>query len=233
MARRLGTVFTSYVKTLSDARTNAKYIGFRDRKNERDTYGVFSKDNDHADIKKFSKELDTKMTRHSSVAVAHKFLFTMSQDEWDRSGFVMGDYKNMVRTALRDYEINTGKRLTWIASEHHDPGHPHVHVLIKATYHDRDGVEKRLMIRPEDRDMIRGYFQDAKNYIRGFEVEPPHEKEYKRTYDNEHSKQNELNRSLNAAKEHIFNQLKQTLDRTEFEREMERTKEQRGYDRGR
>lgn len=212
--KRLGTVFTSYTKSLGSAAQNAKYIGFRPRKNEQDVYGVFSKDKDSADMKKFIKSLDTSKTRHSTVAVAHRFVFSMSQDEWDRSGFKMGDYKELVRNTLHNFEIETGKRLSWIGAEHHDPGHPHVHVLVKATYHDRDGVEHRLKIGLEEREKLRTYFQEEKNYMRGFELEPPQQ----------HEMNKDFTKSVNMINDLTLNYLNQELAKAEWEREMERSK---------
>jgi hypothetical protein len=212
--RRLGTVFTSYTKSLGSARKNARYIGFRKRNNEKDVYGVFSKDHDKANVKSFLKELDSKKTRNKHKAVAHRLLFTMSQDEWNRSGFEMGDYKQLVRDTLHTFEIETGKRLTWIAAEHHDDGHPHVHVLVKATYHDRDGVEHLLQIKPEERQLLREAFQDSKNYKRGFELEPP----------KHHEMNKDFTRPVSMINDLSLNHLKQELAKAEWQREMERSK---------
>ncbi|MFB9324252.1 hypothetical protein, partial [Cryptosporangium minutisporangium] len=163
----------SYTKKLSDAKQNGRYICFRERYGKEENLGVFNDKTDNANIHKFNKDLEDKKTQHPSVAVAHKMLFSMSGDEWNRSGFEPGDFQTLVRNVMKDYEQQTGKRLTWIAAEHRTPGHPHVHVLVKSVYHDKDGVPYRLKFDKDDSNFLKNSFQREKNYLRGFEVERP------------------------------------------------------------
>lgn len=205
-----------YFKNLNDAKGKAKYICYRERQGEMEKLGVFSKDNDHASLKGFQKMLDDKKTKHPSVAVAHELLFSMSRDEWERSDFQPGDYKTFIREVMKRYEMTTGKRLDWIAAEHLNDNNPHAHVIIKAVYHDRDGVPFRLKIEKSDREVFRELFQEVKNDIRGFELEPPH-KNY------EHSKEKDLNKSKmkNTAKP-LLESIKRRIEEARKQGERER-----------
>lgn len=168
-----------YCKDLSEAQNHVRYVAFRGRETDDERGGIFSKDSDVADVKHFIQKLDDKKTSHPSVAVAHKLLFSMSGDEWNRSDFEPGDYQKMIRNVMNDYELHTGRKLNWVAAEHRNPDHPHVHVVVKATYTDRDGIEHRLKLTHEDRQFFKDAFQQEKNRTRGFELERP-EREYER-----------------------------------------------------
>jgi hypothetical protein len=75
--------------------------------------------------------------------VAHKLVLSLSQDERDRHGI---DMKHLVRDTMADFERATGRSLRWVAFEHDDPGHPHVHVVV-AGY---DNAGKQVGIYPKD-----------------------------------------------------------------------------------
>lgn len=59
--------------------------------------------------------------------IAHKLVFSMSQDERDRLGV---DLKTLVRETLRAWEQELGRVLRWIGFQHEDKGHPHVQVVV-------------------------------------------------------------------------------------------------------
>ena len=183
-----------YFKNLSDARGKTKYICFRERQGEKEKVGIFSKDSDNASLKGFQKLLEDRKTEHPSVAVAHELMFSMSRDEWERSGFQPGDYKEIIREVMKRYEMTTGKRLDWICSEHGNIANPHAHCLIKAVYLDRDGVPFRFKIEKTDQKLFKELFQEVKNDIRGFELEPPH-KQY------EQQKEQEFNKTISNVKD--------------------------------
>lgn len=170
-------------KNLATARKKVKYVCFRERQSENEKLGVFSKDTDNADVKGFMNILDDKKTCHPSVNVMHELMFSMSRDEWEKSGFQYGDYKTLVRDAMQKYENITGQRLTWVAAEHNNKNNPHCHVMIKAVYHDRDDVPHRLTWykwdkatrgQSKEQTLIRACFQESKNDLRGFELEVPY-----------------------------------------------------------
>jgi hypothetical protein len=84
------------------------------------------------------------VTRHHSAAKAYHCLFSLKRSDFDRAGLT--DWRDVVRQALRTYELETGRRLEWIASFHDNPKHPHCHVIIKATYTNENGQHKKLFL---------------------------------------------------------------------------------------
>jgi len=59
--------------------------------------------------------------------IAHKLVFSLSEDERDRLGVRL---KDLVREVMAAWSQHLGRALTWIGFEHDDPGHPHVHVVV-------------------------------------------------------------------------------------------------------
>lgn len=59
--------------------------------------------------------------------IAHKLVFSLSQDERDRLGV---DLKDVVKDVMAGWEAKLDRRLNWIGFEHADKGHPHVHVVV-------------------------------------------------------------------------------------------------------
>ncbi|MDF1995812.1 hypothetical protein [Peribacillus frigoritolerans] len=205
-----------YFKNLNDAKNKTKYICFRERQGEKERLGIFSKDNDNASLKGFQKLLDDKKTSHSSVAVAHELVFSMSRNEWERSGFEPGDYKTFIREVMSRYEMTSGKRLEWVSAEHLNDNNPHAHVMIKAVYHDRDGVPFRLRIDKPEREVFREIFQEVKNDIRGFELQPP-QREWEQSKENMKNK----NKAKNTARP-LLESLKRRIEESRRQGERER-----------
>jgi type IV secretory pathway VirD2 relaxase len=59
--------------------------------------------------------------------IAHKVVFSLSQDERDRLGVSL---RELVRETMRAWEEMLGRALTWVGFQHEDKGHPHVHVVV-------------------------------------------------------------------------------------------------------
>lgn len=177
----------SYERELPKAENHVRYIAFRSRESEEHEKGLFNEHDNHIEVKDFIRDLNDKKTSHPSVAVIHKVLFSMSGDEWEKSGFEPEDYKIMIRNIMKDYELKTGRTINWAAAAHMNAGHPHVHLVMKATYTDKDGIEHRLKIDNEDRKFFAQAFTREKNRIRGFEIEKP-EREYERHQNRQQSK---------------------------------------------
>lgn len=205
-----------YLKSYDDAAAHVRYIGFREREDKSESLGLFSEEHDVADAESFIKSLDAKRFSHPDVPNLHTVLFSMSGDEWNRSGFQPGDYQKMIRNVMKEWEIRTGYRLEWVAAEHRNPDHPHCHVAIRAAYKDRDGVEHRLKISNEDRKFFREQFQKAKENHRLIDP-PPKELAYER--------EREPNLSLDTSLlDNLVYQIKRDLEREEWERELARKK---------
>lgn len=218
MARK-GFASHSYTKNLGAAQKHIQYIAFRDRENLGEKPGLFNETSNNADVKTFQSSLKDKLTANNYKAKAHKILFSMSGDEWNRSNFEAGDYQKMIRRIMKEYEIQTGKRLTWVAAEHRNPDHPHVHAVIKATYQDRYGTAHILELKDKDRLFFKEEFQRQKNQLRGFELEPP-----KRDKQKEFEQQNEkpkLRKSSAVFLDSLFEQFQARMLEEERKRQFE------------
>lgn len=59
--------------------------------------------------------------------IAHKLVFSLSEDERDRCGVNM---RELVQETMAQWSQTLGRELHWVGFEHDDPGHPHVHVVV-------------------------------------------------------------------------------------------------------
>ncbi|MDV7767799.1 hypothetical protein [Peribacillus sp. CSMR9] len=211
-----------YIKAFDDAEAHIRYIGFREREDKSESLGLFSEHSDVSNTNEFIESLKAKRFSHSAVPTIHTVLFSMSGDEWNRSGFKPGDYQKMIREVMKEWEIKTGYRLDWVAAEHRNPNHPHAHVAIRAAYKDRDGVEHTLKISNEDRKFFREQFQKTKERVRPFDPPP-------REFDHDFYQDREFERdptfSIDTSfLDNFFYQVKRELEHEEWEREMVKKK---------
>jgi hypothetical protein len=150
------------MKSLKTAINHVKYIAYRERSSERG-YGLFNDKSDNVEVKDFIKTLDDKRTAHPDVAKIHTLLFTMSGNEWERGNYLPGDYQTMIRNIMKDWQLERGITVDWVAAEHDEKGHPHVHIVIKSVMKDSNGVERRLKMTPEDKKWFKNAFQEEKS----------------------------------------------------------------------
>ncbi|MED1205597.1 relaxase/mobilization nuclease domain-containing protein [Heyndrickxia acidicola] len=205
-----------YLTTFDDSAAHVRYIGFREREDKSESLGLFSEHSDNADADEFIESLKAKRLKHPDVPVIHTVLFSMSGDEWQRSGFEPGDYQKMIRHVMKEWEIKMGYRLQWVAAEHRNPDHPHCHVAIRAAYKDRDGVEHRLKISNEDRKFFREQFQKTKEMFRPIDP-PPRERNY------EYERTPNLNIDTSFV-DNLFYKLQREIEQEEFQREFAKKK---------
>ncbi|HYG59305.1 MAG TPA: hypothetical protein VD902_14680 [Symbiobacteriaceae bacterium] len=140
-------------KSLAGARRMVHYIAFRSRELPHEQKGGFDRDHDQADVDRFCKSLDHRLTRHRSVPVAFHGIFSLPRAEMERAGLT--DWKGFVREVMAQYETDRQIRLEWFASVHDSEAHPHTHIIIKAVYTNKDGREIRLRFNKEDLRQLR------------------------------------------------------------------------------
>lgn len=76
--------------------------------------------------------------------IAHKLVFSLSQNERDELGV---DMRELVRATMEDWSRRLGRTMDWIAFEHMDDGHPHVHVVVAGYAGEKQvGVYERDLI---------------------------------------------------------------------------------------
>ena len=144
-----------YTKNLTAAQKSTKYIAFRSREGG---LGAFDMEKEHADVKVFNKGLKDRITSHPASPKVYKVVISLSGDEYKKAGI---NYREFIRNTLSNYEIYSGRKLTWIASEHMNCGHPHVHLLIKPTYQDRHGLSYRLKFNQYEFDQFKNYLMHS------------------------------------------------------------------------
>ncbi len=144
-----------YTKNLTAARKSTKYIAFRSREGD---LGAFDREKEHADVKEFNKGLKDRITSHADSPKVYKVVISLSGDEYKKAGM---NYREFIRDTLRNYEVYSGRKLNWIASEHMNCGHPHVHLLIKPTYQDRHGLSYKLNLNKYEFTQFKNFFMHS------------------------------------------------------------------------
>lgn len=133
-----------YDKTVRGSHNALTYVAFRSEDVKGKTPDIFDERSDHADVDRFARNLDQRVTRHASSAKAYHCLFSMKRSDFDQAG--MTNFREMVREVMHTYELETRRRLEWIASFHNNQEHPHCHVVIRASYTNENGREKKLFL---------------------------------------------------------------------------------------
>jgi hypothetical protein len=132
-----------FSRSVRSAESSLRYVAFGSRDLEKGR-SIFDERSDHADVNRFVKQIPDHVTRHPQAAKSYHCLFSLRREDFDRSG--MGDWKGLVRDVMRTYELETKRKLQWIASEHHNEKHPHCHVIIKAVYTDQAGNRRQFRL---------------------------------------------------------------------------------------
>ncbi|PQA87585.1 DUF3363 domain-containing protein [Hyphococcus luteus] len=82
--------------------------------------------------------LDPKKFLERSEQDRHQFRIIVSPED----GAALGDLKPAIREFMAQVEKDTGRRLDWIAVDHHNTGHPHTHIVVRG----RDARMKDVVI---------------------------------------------------------------------------------------
>ncbi len=150
----------NYTRHLTAARKSVRYHTFRSRElllPGADRVGAFNRSTDHADVASFVRRLDDPATRDEQCAKMHRIMVSLSRPAWDRCG--LESWKPVVRESLAAFEKRHGIRLDWVAAEHLDPRHPHVHIDIKSVFITDDGRRRRLRLNNRHREELVLAFQ--------------------------------------------------------------------------
>lgn len=129
---------------LGKARAHVKYIAFRSRETPAEQRGAFDAQRDHTDAQPFMEGLEDRLTRHPMATKAYKVTISLSEGDFRQMGLTR--WKPVIREAMANLQQRWGKEFDWIASEHMAKGHPHVHIVIKATCRDETGRLRQLRL---------------------------------------------------------------------------------------
>lgn len=140
-------------RTLRGSENAINYVAFRSEDIRGKSPCVFDAEHDHADVRGFMDRLDDRVTRHPSAAKAYHCLFSLKREDFAALG--IADWREVVREVLTKYELETHRKLDWIASHHPNPERPHCHVVIKAAYTTEDGQLKKLFLNHREVERIK------------------------------------------------------------------------------
>ena len=80
----------------------------------------------------FSDEVDRDAFLNRGVDDRHQFRFIVAPEDGAR----YADLKPFTRDLMAKVEADLGTTLDWVAVDHHDTGHPHVHVIVRSVTED-------------------------------------------------------------------------------------------------
>ena len=87
----------------------------------------------------------------------HQFRIIVSPED----GVALGDLKPAIREFMAQVEKDTGRRLDWVAVDHHNTGHPHTHIVIRG----RDARMKDVVIAKDY--LMHGLREAAEDIVTG------------------------------------------------------------------
>lgn len=222
---------TGQVTSIDKLVAHVKYIGFRSQEIERDGEieqiekgHFFSTYADNANYKSFINSIKSnKALKHPKSIKAHKFVFSLSEKDYQKYLKSGKDYKDLIRNTLKSYERKYGVKLNWIATEHSVDGkgqshHPHCHVVIQGVSEpDKNGQVKRIKFYKEDfKELREGFNKELCKEIGTREKEYDIKEHYKRS----------ISKDISKGFEMVSKQIKREVEKNEWEIEKEHYKDQ-------
>ncbi len=125
-------VKSNYTQSKGAAWAHLGYIG------RRAEGGMFDRDQDDVDRKAWWNE--HKNNVENGHIVGHRVVISPDLDH-DQN------LKEYTRETMSEYEEHTGKKLEWIAAEHTDTDHRHVHVFILGRCENEDGEPRTFTMK--------------------------------------------------------------------------------------
>lgn len=101
--------------------------------------------------------LDAKKFLERSEHDRHQFRLIVSPED----GVALGDLKPAIRELMARVEKDTGRRLDWVAVDHHNTGHPHTHIVIRG----RDARRKDVVLTKDY--LMNGIREAAEDIVTG------------------------------------------------------------------
>jgi len=80
----------------------------------------------------FENEADGKAFVERGRGDRHQFRFIVAPEDATE----MADLRGFTRDLMRQMELDLATRLDWIAVDHHNTGHPHIHVIVRGVLDD-------------------------------------------------------------------------------------------------
>jgi len=122
MVKALGYYSHKSPKGITKVKQHLKYLEYG-KQHEREPEGFTDRDQPLS-RNEFMERVREQPERG---VIAHKLVFSLSQEERDRGGI---DMRELVQETMAQWSQSLGRPLRWIGFEHEDRGHPHVHVVV-------------------------------------------------------------------------------------------------------
>lgn len=147
-------VKTNWTKSAGAAKASIRYIEARPRGAEEPTRELWTKDSTISRADAYA--LIDAHHRHS--VAAHRLILSPSADT------PPDDLRRMTREVLGRLEAARGQTLHWVATEHRNTTHPHVHVILAGSG-ERNDQARAVRLTPRDLDQLR---EDGRAYCREY-----------------------------------------------------------------
>ncbi len=142
----------TYTRSRDTARAGLRYYQMRPRGDEEPPRSIFG-----ADGAMTRDEAYRLLDRHQARGyLAHRLLLSPAADERPE------DLRDLARHVMRELERDKGQALHWVAVEHRNTAHPHVHIVL-AGGAEREGRPRELRLDRADHARIK---EDGLDYCR-------------------------------------------------------------------
>jgi len=137
----------TYTRSRDTARAGLRYYQMRPRGEGEPPRQLFTQEGT------VSREAAYRLldTRQADRFLAHRLMLSPAPGEEP------ADLRAFTRHVMGELEKTQGLALCWVATEHHNTDHPHVHVLLCGGGEDREGRTREVRLYREDHVRLREY----------------------------------------------------------------------------
>jgi len=137
----------TYTRSRDTARAGLRYYQMRPRGEDEPPRQLFTREGT------ISREAAYRLldTQQAARFLAHRLVLSPAPDAQPE------DFRAFTRQVMGELEKTQGLVLHWIATEHHNTDHPHVHVLLCGGGQDREGRTREVRLDREDHACLREY----------------------------------------------------------------------------
>ena len=145
----------TYTRNRGAARAALRYYQMRPRGEDEPARSFFDADEDRTLTR---DEVNRLLDEHQGRAfLAHRLMLSPSEEEAPE------DLRALTRQVMRGLERAKGRELHWVAVEHRNTDHPHVHIVLCGAAREEDGRTREVRLDRADHTRIK---EDGRDYCR-------------------------------------------------------------------
>ena len=145
----------TYTRNRGAARAALRYYQMRPRGEDEPARSFFDADEDRTLSRDEANRL---LDEHQGrTFLAHRLMLSPSEDEAPE------DLRALTRQVMRGLERAKGRDLHWVAVEHRNTDHPHVHIVLCGGVREEDGRTREVRLDRADHARIK---EDGRDYCR-------------------------------------------------------------------